>query len=403
MNICKYKYFEKQCVVKYCKTCVPGNNYYCQECLPANYEVSALTGGCVRKVDKSPAVYFKDIFRFKLNQYKQIGARTYYGPFFSLRGVTNSQINTGHAFLVLMSFKLHYTRNNRNRYLEENKDIKTYCQIVESVDESDESNVVDFDCIGDTEEEEDLSEYDLNGIEESKDTNTSIFEESNLNDLVQTTDLSSLALKTKPSFDLKSFIGLAIFSPDEVNNITSEDYHFNLKLNGKLNQDLQEQSLNVQIPLNQIKDKKVGCTFNIKTDRNADLSCDLNLEEYKVNNYTQFSLKVTEIKDSSDTPIYLSRINEAKLIHEIEETNEVESKEEDDDDNNKKKVGLIVGVVIGSVAFVVIVAFIVREILHRKNKGQKIQENNDKSENIPNIKKVEEAPESNRQVIPFQN
>ena len=262
--------------------------------------------------------------------------------------------------------------------------------------------MVDFDCIGDTEEEEDLSQYDLNGIEESRDTNTSIFEESNLNDLVQVTDLQSLALKTKPSFDLKSFIGLAIFSPDEVNNITSEDYHFNLKLKGKLNQDLQEQSLNVQIPLNQIKDKKVGCTFNIKTDRNADLSCDLNLEEYKVNNFTTFSLKVTEIKDSSDTPIYLSRINEAKLIHEIEETNGDGSKEEDDD-NKKKRVGLIVGVVIGSVAFVVIVAFIVRECLSRRNKGQTIQENNDRSENIPNIKKYGEQPESNRQVIPFQN
>ena len=195
INICKYKYFEKQCVVKYCKTCTPGNNYFCKECLPANYEVSPLTGGCVRKVDKAPAVYFKDIFRFQLNQYKEIGSRMLYGPFFSLRGLTNSQINTGHAFLVLLSFKLHYTRNNRNRNLEEEKSIKTYCQIVESVDESDESNVVDFDCIGDTEEEEDLSEYDLNKIEESTDNNTGIFEGSNLNDLAQATNLSEIKKK----------------------------------------------------------------------------------------------------------------------------------------------------------------------------------------------------------------
>ena len=132
------------------------------------------------------------------------------------------------------------------------------------------------------------------------------------------------------------------------------------------------------------------------------MSCDLNFEEYKDNNFTEFSLKVTEITDSSNTPIYLSRINEAKLIHEIEESNGDGSKEEDDD-NKKKRVGLIVGVVIGSVAFVVIVAFIVRECLSRRNKGQTIQENNDRSENIPNIKKYGEQPESNRQVIPFQN
>jgi hypothetical protein len=285
--------------------------------------------------------------------------------------------------------------------LEEEKSVKTYCQIVESMDEtSGEPNLVDFDCIGDTNEEEDLSEYDLNAIEESPDDN--IFEGSNLNELAQSTDLKNLGNKNKTSFELKNYIDLVVFNPNEVNNITSKDYHFDLTLSGKLNKDLQEQSLNVQIPLNQIQDKKVGCTFNIKTDRNADLSCDLNLEEYKVNNFTTFSLKVTEIKDSSDTPIYLSRINEAKLIHEIEESNGDGSKEEDDD-NKKKRVGLIVGVVIGSVAFVVIVAFIVRECLSRRNKGQTIQENNDRSENILNIKKYGEQPESNRQVIPFQN
>ena len=50
--------------------------------------------------------------------------------------------------------------------LEENKSIKTY---VESMDETNEGrpNLVDFDFIGDINEEEDLSEYDLNNIEES--------------------------------------------------------------------------------------------------------------------------------------------------------------------------------------------------------------------------------------------
>ena len=392
MNICKYKYFEKQCVVKYCKTCVQGNNYYCQECLPANYEVSALTGGCVRKVDKSPAVYFKDIFRLKLNQYKQIGARTYYGPFFSLRGLTNSQVNTGHAFLVLLSFKLHYTRNNR--MLEENKSVKTYCQIVESMDAtSEEPNLVDFDCIGDTDEEEDLSEYDLNAIEESPDDN--IFEGSNLNELAQATDLKNLAKKEKSTFDLRSYLDLVVFSPDEVNNITSKDYHFNLALNGKLNKDLQEQSLNVQIPLNQIKDKKVGCTFNIKSDRNAELKCDLDFEEYE-DNYNIFSLKVTEITDSSDTSIYLSRINEAKLIHE---------------EKDKDHTVLIVVIVV--VCVVVIAGGTVAGIfLYKRYKKKKIENNeldnntrgNENAQNPADINNVgNNAAESKEQVITYQN
>ena len=94
-NICRYKFYEKECVVKYCKTCMPGNNYFCSLCLPADYEVNPLTGGCVKKMEEAPEVYFKDIFRYQLNQYKQIGEKVMHGPFFSLRGLTNSQINTG--------------------------------------------------------------------------------------------------------------------------------------------------------------------------------------------------------------------------------------------------------------------------------------------------------------------
>ena len=64
-----------------------------------------------------------------------------HGPFFSLRGLTNSQINTGHAFLVYLTFKLENPGRNRN--LEETKSVKTYCQIVESCDETDgEPNIM---------------------------------------------------------------------------------------------------------------------------------------------------------------------------------------------------------------------------------------------------------------------
>ena len=72
INTCKYKFYEKQCVVKYCKECMPGNNYFCSICLPADYAVNPLTGGCERKMETAPEVYFKDIFRYQTNQYKQI-------------------------------------------------------------------------------------------------------------------------------------------------------------------------------------------------------------------------------------------------------------------------------------------------------------------------------------------
>ena len=315
LNICKYKYFEKQCVVKYCKTCVPGNNYFCSECLPSNYEVSPLTGGCVRKTDKVPAVYFKDIFRLKMNQYKKIGGRVLFGPFLSMRGLTNSQINTGHAFLVLLSFKLHYTRNLRNRNLEEEKTIKTYCQIVESCDETtDEANIADFDCIGDTNEDEDLSDYELNGIKESTENNTNLFQESNLDELVEKTDLKNLDKKEKTTFELKNFVATTTFSLDEFKDIICKDYHFDFTLNGKINRELKKTSFDVKLPINQIKNKYVNCNFNIKENRTADLKCDFSLKEYK-NDYSEFSFKVTSY-ETEDMNIYFASINEVKLISE---------------------------------------------------------------------------------------
>ena len=397
LHICKYKYFEKQCVVKYCKTCMPGNNYFCQECLPTNYEVSPLTGGCIRKMETAPEVYFKDIFRLKLNQYKQIGGRRMFGPFISLRGLTNSQINTGHAFLVLLSFKLHFTRNNRNRNLEENKSIKTYCQIVESLDKtSDEPNLADFDCIGDTSEEEELNDYDLDGITESPDNNiNNAYEESNLNALAQNTNLADLKTKEKTTFELRNALDLVIFTIDEAKDIVSEDYHFDVTINGKLNKDLSPESINVQIPLSKIKGKTVGCTFNIKENKAADLKCDLNFEEYK-NSYNRFALKVTEITDSSNNNIYLSRLNEVNFIHN----------EKDD-----KKIVIIIIIVI--VCVIVVVGGIILGIyLYKRYKKKKMQnlninnaENDIGDNQEQNIKKinVDEPIDSKEHVAKFSN
>jgi len=93
--------------------------FFCKQCLSSNYEVNPLTGGCVRKTDKVPAITFKDIFRLKLNEQKLIGGRIISGPFLSLRGLTNSQISPGHTFLVYLTFILQ--TNDTYRNLEEEK------------------------------------------------------------------------------------------------------------------------------------------------------------------------------------------------------------------------------------------------------------------------------------------
>ena len=294
-----YEEKEKECAIKYCRICEKDNNYYCKICLPSNYEVNPLTGGCVRKTDKVPAIDFKDIFRFELNRQKLIGGKILEGPFLSLRGLTNSQINTGHTFLVYLTFILQ--TNDTYRNLEEGIKVPTYCQIVESVDETDdEANIVDYDCIGNLVENYNLSKYQLQKIEESSRDNENLLGNSNLDELASETDLENINKKTKTNYDLEAFIKLTTFSLDEIKSITSTDYHFEFTLKGKLNRNLEVGTINAQIPLSQIKDKKVECKFNIKENNKAELSCDINLEEYK--DYNKFSFKVTEI-GSNENPI----------------------------------------------------------------------------------------------------
>ena len=90
-----------------------------------------------------------------MNQRRIINGRQVYGPAIMMRGYTNSQINSGHAFLVYLVFELRNTTMDGNINLAEEKIVPTICQVVDSVDESeDELNIVEYDCIGNLTEEE---------------------------------------------------------------------------------------------------------------------------------------------------------------------------------------------------------------------------------------------------------
>ena len=362
---CKYISYEKQCVIKYCRTCMRDNNYFCSECLPANFEVNPLTGGCIRKADKVPAVSFKDIFRLKLNQEKLIGGKTIRGPFLSIRGLTNSQINTGHTFLVYLTFLLQHDIDGRNRNLEEVKKVPTYCEVVESVDETnDEANIVDYDCIGNLEDNYDLSEYKLDKMEVNTEENEKVLGINNLNDLASKTDLENIGTKTKTNYELKEFAKLAIFSLNEIPTITSNDYKFDFTLKGKLNKVLEPRTIDAKIPLSQIKDKKVDCKFNIKENKEADLNCDLNLEEY--NDYNNLSFKTTEI-GSEENPIYLARINEVMLVHE--DNKNKENKENKKNSLLKIIIIAIILIVVILIIIIIIISVVTRVIIRKKKKN----------------------------------
>ena len=92
------------CRSKYCKNCKEENNYFCNECYFTNYEVNIANGQCVEK-SAIPEIIWVDLYNFQINTKKEIYGQIYNGPSVIIRGVTNSQINSRHAFFAYLNLK----------------------------------------------------------------------------------------------------------------------------------------------------------------------------------------------------------------------------------------------------------------------------------------------------------
>ena len=128
LNYCQSLNTTSKCMVRYCKECKSENNFFCDSCVSSDYAVNNITGSCIKKTEFIPSITWKDIFRLELNSEKEINGRNIHGPKLYLRGITNSQINRGHAFLIYLTFKLRQTRYLRN--LEDTAKIRTICEVV---------------------------------------------------------------------------------------------------------------------------------------------------------------------------------------------------------------------------------------------------------------------------------
>ena len=181
---CQHINISTKCLVLYCKKCNSYDNYICDECFP-DYEVNSHTGYCTKKTELVPAITWKDIYRLKLNHNKYVHNRYITGPYLRMRGITSSQINTRHGFLIYLIFELKHSLRN----LEEKETLKipTICEVLEEVDKTDNDvNMVEYECVGNmtniTDENLYLTNYKLENIEEGN--NENILKNSNLNELV---------------------------------------------------------------------------------------------------------------------------------------------------------------------------------------------------------------------------
>jgi hypothetical protein len=343
IHYCQYINTVNKCMVRYCKTCQTNNNFYCSECLLSNYAVNSITGSCVEKSEIVPAITWKDIFRFNLNSNKTINGRTIFGPSLMLRGITSSQINSRHAFLVYLTFKI----NAGRRILEEEeKIIPAICEISTQVKEDENKNIsmVDYECIGNNSNNDNLNNYKLSKINEGD--NDGILKKSNLEKFENVGDIAN---KEYPSYTIKNLANTIVFNIDKIENQTSENYIFDFKIDGKLDKEMKPIVFGTQLDLNEIEDK-INCNFEVEKYNNANLNCSLNIEKYK--DIDIFSFKTLNISNN-EREIYLSRIDEIKLINgdkkegspsggkeEEEEEKKEEEKEkekEKEEDENKGK------------------------------------------------------------------
>ena len=312
IHYCQYANVAKKCMVQYCKTCKTSNNYFCNECILSNYEVNSLTGSCVEKSEIVPAITFKDIFRLEMNSNKTINGQTIYGPSLRLRGITSSQINTKHAFLIYLTFKI---KSSRNRNLQEEKKIPAICEAINSVEESsNDVNMIDYECIGNATEGEDFTNYKLDDIDEGE--NNGLLKKSNLKELTNEIKKEDKGFeREEPIFTLVELLKYVTFELNEIQNITAKNYLFDFKIDGKINKEVPKKSIDTELEINEIEDKAI-CKFNIEEDKSANLECKIDIKKYKEQEI--FTFKTAEIK-TDDNDFYLAKIDEVLLINDGEE------------------------------------------------------------------------------------
>ena len=249
-----------KCLVHFCKNCLPNNNYFCSNCITSEYEVNSISGSCVKKTEVEPVITWKDIYRLNMNGQMEINGQLRHGPCFLIRGITCSQINSKHAFLIVLTFIV----NERLRNLEEKLEVPTICEINQNYEESkDNINIVDYECIGKT--EVDGEKYKLVGV---------IGENIDENILNDPTKKSSYYTK-------KDIPTIFIIENNDLVNKTITNIPFYFSFNGILKGDksinlpnkaeaeLEVYGLNDTAKCNFLKDEKL----------NANMTCMLNINQ----------------------------------------------------------------------------------------------------------------------------
>ena len=324
-----------QCSVENCKECYKDNINFCYSCITSDYKVNRF-GSCVKKEKFPPAVTWKDIFRLQMNSQKEINGKIIRGPSLRLRGITCSQINSRHAFLVYLTFKIKHSLRN----LEEQIEMPAICEIEEEVQETNSSiNLVEYECIGNSTEEVN-DNYELTSIKDDESNSGTIINGNmkEINNMINIFDIT----KTEAHYNLENLDNIINFNIEQIifyrNNNT-------LYMDGKINKKLStlrilsEDSPNfrllykncrsdISLELNILHEKE-ECQFCSDNDNlKAQLICKFTFEEGTNTSNIYFENREIKIGDNS---IMISNLKSDIIPTKNEDVqNTTEEQEEDD-------------------------------------------------------------------------
>ena len=273
-----------------------------------------------------------------MNSEKEINKKKIRGPKLHLRGLTHSRIYSGHAFLIFLIFKIKQPLRN----LEDFNDtiiIKAICEISKEVEENkDDINIVEYECIGDS-NGTDLSNSTLEDIDVGNDT-------SNLEELKSSKDL--LQIENGPTIE---------FQMDSIKNQTSNEYNFCFKIDGKIDDNLNDTEIDLKLKMNEINESS-SCIFIIAKNKKANLNCNLNVENYK--DVKLLTFNTTKVSNGNEYNISFVDLNKVYLI------NEGSSK------TNKKNAEAL-AIIITVTSIIVVVGIIIAYYCLKRSKNKKLR------------------------------
>lgn len=127
--------------------------------------------------------------------------------------------------------------------------------------------------------------------------------------------MDKLETKVEAEFTYEDLLKIINFDIDnKINKIESYGYNFTFEKEGKLNKEMPEKTNEIELELVEV-DYKAKCLFKVGKIKNANISCDLNLENHP--DIQSFSFKISSIM-IEDYEIHLGKIENIELIH-IEE------------------------------------------------------------------------------------